>query len=376
MIIKQVTRGTRLIEWQTILLISIGLIGALAVNSVYAQNGKSSLNDKVPKHLPLKIKFEKAETEDLLATINVKVTNTGNKPIYFLLLDIVPTDITDNKGIKFSFRLTYGEMKFYTPSEYASIEDKPILPGESTELSVDPKVLEGWNQRLDKDKKLKPKHFEFNFRFLSFGDGSGFWSSDGQPFSGRLKTGRNGELIKKSLIDENQIRQNKIDVKKSKSASLAYLSTPFLKKAQPQIQNCQQKPTILPAFFINAKFSVESLTNPIKSTFRVEKCGCPDEGCEFYKNYTLGCCPYPQANSSIPYYEVASCNDYANGFCSKPVKTAEPFYCDGGGPETGNGCYGFYLEACSPGPPPPFPSGGGGGGGGVYIPGNYCTPYY
>ena len=93
MTMKKVTRITELIKWQMMLLVSIGLIGTLAANNVYAQNGKSSLNDKIPKHLPLKIKFEKAETEDLLATINVKVTNTGNKPIYFLLLDIVPTTL-------------------------------------------------------------------------------------------------------------------------------------------------------------------------------------------------------------------------------------------------------------------------------------------
>ena len=124
----------------------------------------------------------------------------------------------------------YGDMKFYTPTEQASIEDKPLLPGESIELSVDPKILERWNQRLDKDKKLKPKQFDFNFRFLSFGDGSGFWSSSAQPFSGRLKTGKNGELIKKNLANPDEIKQNKIDVKKRKVLHRCIFLRQFLAK--------------------------------------------------------------------------------------------------------------------------------------------------
>lgn len=370
-------KNIELIEWKIMLFALFIIIGGISVNGVYAQSGNSSLGDRTPKHLPLKIKFEKAETEDLLASINVKITNIGVKPIYFLLLDIVPLDISDRSGTKFSFRLMYGDMKFYTPVEYAQPNDPSLLPGKSYVLKIDPTLLGSWSQRLIKDKKPKPKQFEFNFRFLSYGDGSGYWGKTGQTFSDRLKMGPNGELIKKNLMNINQVGENKIDVDKPKKP-MSYLSAPIFIKNQTQIKNCQQKSAGLNSLFVNTAYSIETINNynPLKSlSTAINPCNCPDNDCGYWKPQTIGCCPYddPSGNTFIPYYEFAACNDYT-GFCSKPEPYANPYYCSGGNPDYG--CYGYYLDGCNPGPPPPPPGGGGGFGGGFGGFGGGCTDYY
>lgn len=49
-----------------------------------AQNIDLKIINKVPKHLPIKIEILKGNTEDVLNDAEIKVTNIGEKPIYYL----------------------------------------------------------------------------------------------------------------------------------------------------------------------------------------------------------------------------------------------------------------------------------------------------
>lgn len=187
-------------QWRPFLLVtSVFIISILSGFSVYAQNaqlveeeGKAKLDNKIPKHIPLKVEFENAETEDLLRTIKVKVTNTSKKPIYFLLFDFVPLDVISPDGLKYTFQLMYGRFDLIKPSAMPTPDDKPLLPGDSYIFTVDAKMLDGWDKMREKNMLPKPKIFDFRIQHLGYGDGSGYLGRTGAPFSGRIKKDSDG----------------------------------------------------------------------------------------------------------------------------------------------------------------------------------------
>lgn len=388
-------------QWQRSFLVAVlFIIPILSCVSTRAQstqiadkNAKAKLDNKIPKHIPLKIEFENAETEDLLRTIKVKVTNVSAKPIYFLLFDFVPLDVISPEGLKYSFRLTYGRYELKKLTALPLPDDKPLLPGESHVFTVDAKVLDGWDKKRDKDKSPKPKHFDFRIQHLGHGDGSGYLGRTGAPFSGRIKQNSDGTMRKNVLMKESEFKLKNYQTPK-RTATRFDVSFSLTKETE-KINKCQSSNSSRVAAFLTdaGKTLLSNLSDTfdvftIKASAATVDCGCPS-GCNFWQDTTVGCCPYgadggEATNTFIPTYEYANCSD-PDGYCSTPENYSEPFYCEGGGPTTGNGCNSSYLVYCET----PCGSseicgnavddncnglideycGGGGGGGG-------CTPYY
>ena len=100
--------------------------------------------DKIPKHLPIKIKVKKEKeakvkdlnNEDWLGDLELEVTNTGTKPIYFLDIDLFMPDVFAPNGLNIGTRLTYGREELIDFSEPLRSDDVPIKPGEVVVLSV------------------------------------------------------------------------------------------------------------------------------------------------------------------------------------------------------------------------------------------------
>ena len=64
----------------------LGLIGLLLVIIFSSNNSFGQLleiENKIPKNVPIKIEFEHQDSEDWARDLEIKVTNTGKKPIYF-----------------------------------------------------------------------------------------------------------------------------------------------------------------------------------------------------------------------------------------------------------------------------------------------------
>src|SRR4029079_9406426 len=94
------------------------------------------LEDKIPSHVPIKVKIKK-EKEPAFKDLNNKkwahdfeleVTNTGDKPIYSLSLMLV-TDVKAAAGFSIVAPLSYGKLGKLT--DLASPDDVPIKPGET-----------------------------------------------------------------------------------------------------------------------------------------------------------------------------------------------------------------------------------------------------
>jgi hypothetical protein len=155
--------------------------------------------DKIPKHLPIKIKIKKEKeekvkdlkNEDWLGELEVEVTNTGTKPIYLLDIDLFMPDVFAPNGLNIGSRLTYGREELIDFSEPLRPDDVPIKPGEVVILSVRAIHVEGWKRGRAKGTLTNPKKIEFLFLQINFGDGTGFSGTGGGPIPDRNERGAN-----------------------------------------------------------------------------------------------------------------------------------------------------------------------------------------
>lgn len=143
--------------------------------------------DKIPKHLPIKIKVKKEKegrvkdlkNEDWIGDLEVEVTNTGTKPIYYLDIVLTLPDVFGPNGVQIGCFLKYGRGELISISEPLRQDDVPIKPGEVAVLTVPAHLVEGWRRVRGRGELTNPKKIEFLFGLINFGDGTGFSGTDG-----------------------------------------------------------------------------------------------------------------------------------------------------------------------------------------------------
>jgi hypothetical protein len=155
-----------------------------------AQNDeKREIEDKIPKHLPLKVKL-KQEKEDKIKNFKndewlfdfeLEVTNTSDKPIYFLSIYLLFPEFVVNGGTK-GIPLRYGRMDFLKSATRPLPEDVPIKPGETYTFKIPDQDLQAWANRKAAGVARNPRKLRFIFSHLSFGDGIGFGGTTGPPY--------------------------------------------------------------------------------------------------------------------------------------------------------------------------------------------------
>lgn len=165
-------------------------------NSTTAQSSQSKrhLDDRVPSHLPIKIKIKKEKEEGFQDLKNerwardfeLEVKNTGDRPIYALSLVWMLEEVTMPDGNHYGSTFLYGRSEFITNSgERPKPEDVPIQPGETYVFKLTNMKVEGW-ERWAKDNHLPPlKSVVVFFNWLSFGDGTGWEGPNGKRFDKR-----------------------------------------------------------------------------------------------------------------------------------------------------------------------------------------------
>jgi hypothetical protein len=137
----------------------------------------------VPAHVPLKFKVKNLDNKRWLHDLEIEVTNSSEKPIYFLNFYLVLPGMKDGVGNKLYFWLRYGRGQFLDFSTPVEKDDVPILPGEKYTLRLSESDAKQWNYVKDKQINPEPKVIGIKFHTLNFGDGSGFWGSDAAPLN-------------------------------------------------------------------------------------------------------------------------------------------------------------------------------------------------
>lgn len=154
------------------------------------QQTKRTFENKIPPQVPLKVKIKKDKEEKALdpenknwfRDIEIEVTNTSDKPIYFLSLDVVMPDVLTDAGVMTTFPLRYGRVEFYDHNTKPLPEDIPIDPKATHTFTFEENNRIGYKAWRDKNKRNDPMKLEVWFSHLNFGDGTGFTSFSGLPF--------------------------------------------------------------------------------------------------------------------------------------------------------------------------------------------------
>ncbi|HEV2913891.1 MAG TPA: hypothetical protein VGX92_11485 [Pyrinomonadaceae bacterium] len=182
-------------------LAAIYLINGAVVPSI-AQSTERELENTVPKHLPIKLKirkekekaFKDLKNEKWVRDFQLEVTNTGDKPIYYLSLLIILPEITAPDGHNIGFGLHYGRSELGTIEPKAEADDVPIKPGETYVFSFTDLEVDGWERFRQRENKPDAKKLILHFQILSFGDGTGYVGNDGKavPHGPDAKSGTGG----------------------------------------------------------------------------------------------------------------------------------------------------------------------------------------
>ena len=147
------------------------------------------VEDKIPKHVPLKVKLRKEKEKAFKDLDNaqwyrdfeLEVTNTSDKPIYFLELWLTLPEVKSEHDVQIAFSLRYGRADFIQFETRPIGTDVPIRPGETYTFTIPETDQQGW--RCFKARgNADPKKAAIKFIQLSFGDGTGFNGTDALPY--------------------------------------------------------------------------------------------------------------------------------------------------------------------------------------------------
>ena len=158
-----------------IIFVSLITVASRAQNSAQER----TLEDKIPTHIPIKIKLKNLEKEDWARELEVEIKNTGNKPIYFVQLSLILPESKAADGTPSGFPLRYGRTELIEIANHATPEDVPLMPGETYTLKLPERLVRGWELFQAKHNKPTPKRVVLIFNALNFGDGTGFVRTDG-----------------------------------------------------------------------------------------------------------------------------------------------------------------------------------------------------
>lgn len=179
----------RLFLFFVIFLASIPLLEGIASRSVAQSTEERELENRIPKHLPIKVKMKKEKeklfkdlkNEKWMRDLELEVTNIGDKPIYFLDFHVSITDVQAPNGTNIAFPLRYGNHELADFGNKAGPDDIPIKPGETYVLKAYDSNVRGWDLFRRNHNKPQPKKLILRFQVLSFGDGTGFMGTHGGP---------------------------------------------------------------------------------------------------------------------------------------------------------------------------------------------------
>lgn len=219
---------------------------------------EKKLENSIPRHLPIKVKVNNLDSSKWAHDLEVVVTNTSNKPIYFLDLHIILPEIKSPSGPNVGFPLRYGRIgfvKFTTPVEH---DDVPIQPGGTHTFKIPTCSAKGLDYLRAKGYGPEPKRIQLIFQVLNFGDGTGYADAGGTP----------------------------VDLHKQVTLNKTYAPPP----ARSADSFKQPAFAFLRASFLPVKFSTAETFNSLPSNpLPQPDINCPGTSCSFVKPGTYVC---------------------------------------------------------------------------------------
>lgn len=126
-----------------VLLVVGVLLIASRLTSSSAALQERIFENKIPAHIPIKVKIKKEKeksfkdlkNEKWLSEFELEVTNTGEKPIYFLYI-IMGTNVKVDNGLEMVYPIVYGRAQLGDIFTKSTSDDIAIKPGETHVLKI------------------------------------------------------------------------------------------------------------------------------------------------------------------------------------------------------------------------------------------------
>ncbi len=172
-----------------LILVAMFLMNTSRTSSSPLVQGERTIENTIPKDVPLKIKIKKEKeasfrdmkNEKWAREFELEVTNTGEKPIYYLELVLI-TDVKAAAGYRIEFPLQYGRAELGDVISKPVPTDVPIKSGETYIFKIHPGQVPAWEQAQKEENRPQPKRIQVLFQVLSFGDGTGLFGAGGKPY--------------------------------------------------------------------------------------------------------------------------------------------------------------------------------------------------
>jgi hypothetical protein len=209
----------RLFLFLLIFLASILLMKVMSAPSTAQSPEERELIDEIPKHIPIKVKIKKEKerafkdlkNEKWVRDFQLEITNTGNKPIYFLSLWITLPEITGPGGFNMGFSVHYGRDELGSIETKAEPDDIPIKPGETYVFSFPERKQLDWDRFRQRETKPDAKKLKLQFQILNFGDRTGFVSTGGTPIPQPPNVGSSkGRCVEKPNLNDSSLNMKSL----------------------------------------------------------------------------------------------------------------------------------------------------------------------
>jgi hypothetical protein len=145
------------------------------------------LENKTRKEVPIRLKIKKEKeksfkdfkNEKWVREFELELTNTGEKPIYYVFLDLI-TDVKMG-GRPLVFSLRYGRAALGDLVSKAQPDDVPIKPNETYTFKIHPGQIPAWEQSVAEGRHAQATKLHVALQGISFGDGTGYFGNT--PYS-------------------------------------------------------------------------------------------------------------------------------------------------------------------------------------------------
>jgi hypothetical protein len=146
------------------------------VTSIIASGQEERLvENTIPKDVPIKLKIKKEreqafkdlKNEKWAREFELELTNTGEKPIYYLDILMV-TDVKAADGHRIVFPLQYGRAGLGDIISKPWSDDVPINPGETHVFKIHPGQVPAWEEGQRKENRPQPKKMRLELQNIEF----------------------------------------------------------------------------------------------------------------------------------------------------------------------------------------------------------------
>lgn len=154
---------------------------------------EKKLHMMVRPQIPLKFKVKNLNSKKWAHDLEVEVTNTSERPIYFFHFFISLPEIKGLAGNTYAFWMHYGRGKLVDFSTPLEKDDLPLLPGEKYTFKLAEGIAKGWDYMREKEGRPEPTRIVIQFQSINFGDGTGY--DDVKPVDTRKKMNFNKTCV-------------------------------------------------------------------------------------------------------------------------------------------------------------------------------------